>query len=229
MPRALLLGVPSGRCSTLGRLTVGLRIFMQNSNALKSPSCSRGRWPRRFGVLALLSKLCVLSKRWSPRALDLLQHLLFKGQLIDISICLIDGINDYITAAQNRLPWHHLLKATCDQLSTNSVVAVKCKRYDQFHDIRVHCEESQLILQLLMDRLWRSCCRTNWRYMTWISESVRLLTSLESNAIQYVARFVSIKLLKRIRIPLTIQTWKSNIKCLYYSPWDAGSQPTWCR
>jgi hypothetical protein len=26
---------------------------------------------------------------------------------IDISIHLIDGINDYVTAAQNRLPWHH--------------------------------------------------------------------------------------------------------------------------
>jgi hypothetical protein len=78
---------------------------------------------------------------------------------IDISIHLIDGINDYIAAAQNRLPWHHLLKATCGQLSTNSVVPVKYKAngvdslQHQFHDVRVHCEESQLVLQLLMDRL----------------------------------------------------------------------------
>jgi hypothetical protein len=61
--------------------------------------------------------------------------------------------------------------------------------------------------------------------MTWISESVRPLTSLESNAIQYMARCVAIKLLKTYQKPTKQLESQTSSVCNDLHEMQAANQP----
>ena len=147
----------------------------------------------------------------SPRGkktLDLLQYLeqAEHEQLADISIHLIDRINSCITAAQNRLPSSaqgNMWSAFHQLRSSSEIHKVWCRFIARSIPSHVHCEESQLVLQLLMDRILKKLLENQAKAVKKYesSEPVRPLTSLESNAVRYMAGYVAIKLLKRYQKP----------------------------
>ena len=148
--------------------------------------------------------------------MDLLQYLeqAEHGQLVDISIHLIDKINSCITVSHNRMPSSaqgSMWSAFHQLRSGSEIQRVWCRYVARSIPPHVNCEESQLVLQLLLDRILKKLlenkAKASKKYE--ISDDVRPLTSLECNAVRYMAGYVAIKLLKKYQKPTKHQELKT--------------------
>lgn len=147
----------------------------------------------------------------SPRGkktMDLLQYLEQPehGQLVDISIYLIEKISSCITVSQHRMPSsaEGNMWSTFHQLRSSDEMQKMWSRFiARSIPPHVNVEESQLVLQLLLDRILKKLlenqAKATKKYES--SDHVRPLTSLECNAVRYMAGYVSIKLLKKYQKP----------------------------
>ena len=147
--------------------------------------------------------------------MDLLQYLeqAEHGQLVDISIHLTEKINSCITVSRSRMPSSaegSMWSAFHQLRSSSEIQRVWCRFVARSIPPNVNCEESQLVLQLLLDRILKKLlenqAKASKKYE--ISDYVRPLTSLECNAVRYMAGYVAIKLLKKYQKPTKHQELK---------------------
>ena len=127
------------------------------------------------------------------------------GQLTDISMYLIQKINDCILVGSKRkLPssargdtWSAFHKLRCDD-----GIRQRWKSFITTYIPETHHQEYQLVLQLLMDRILKKLLYNKAKSSTIPqAKSVQPLNSRELNAIRYMAGYVAIMLLKRYKSP----------------------------
>ena len=155
------------------------------------------------------------------RTLELLQYLEHAAheQLTDISTQLVDSISNCITGGQQKIPstakghmWSAFHKCRCDpNLHKLWSTFIECSL-----PAHVHCQETQLVLQLLLDRIMKKLLENKAKETKTLDdpEPPQPLSSPERNAIRYMAGYVAIKLLKKFRNQLSTPNLKSNINCL---------------
>ena len=136
-----------------------------------------------------------------------LKHLEQMDQLIlaDISLFVVNSVDECISKAnsQHKLP-----------------SAAQCAMWTAFHKLRCgsevlqvwdsftkqylpdECQNSRLILQLLLDRVLKNLLHNKAKSKeTEVDQQLRPLTSIESNAIRYMAGYVVFTLHKRNKKP----------------------------
>ena len=118
--------------------------------------------------------------------------------ITQVNTCLVAGRKHKLPSAAKAYVW-----STFHQLRNSKQVKQVWSTFTQAQIIEAHREESQLTLQLLLDRLLKQLIKNKAEMFKQKSAASFMapLSAMECNAVRYMAGYVAISLLKKYQKP----------------------------